>query len=497
MGASIAVDAAGNSYVTGFTQSPNFPTTSGAFDRTGARPTTSTCSCSKLNPTGTALVYSTFIGGTNFDWGRGITVDSAGNAYVTGQTKSSNFPTTSGAFDRSFNVDSCPRCGIDQEDAFVLKLNAAGSALAYSTFLGGFQEDDSLGIAIDGARNAYVTGQTGSSNFPVTTGAFDRTANGSFDAFVTKLNAAGSALVYSTRLGGEDNELPEAVKVDAAGNAYVGGSTRSAEFPTTPGAFDTTHARRRVRRALRPVPDQAEPRRFRARLLDVHRRRPATTSEATSTSTAAGTPTSSAAASRRTSRGASLEARSRPARRSSTRGRSRAARRRSSRRPTANAGSAARPARTARRRPTLRSVLQRRGRRRVRRQARRHRLACLRQLPRRLGVRGGRRHRAGPGRRRLPDRPHLLARLHDDAGRVRPHLGRRPADLLGDAFVAKVDVDATAPTVPPRRPLRPLRSSSPAAGAAVPSPVTFDWTTWPAPSPTRSRSTRSWRSARR
>ena len=187
-------------------------------------------------------MYSTFIGGTNFDWGRGITVDSAGNAYVTGQTKSSNFPTTSGAFDRSFNVDSCPRCGIDQEDAFVLKLNAAGSALTYSTFLGGFQEDDSFGIAIDGARNAYVTGQTGSSNFPVTTGAFDRTANGSFDAFVTKLNAAGSALVYSTRLGGEDNELPEAVKVDAGGNAYVGGSTRSAEFPTTPGAFDTTHA---------------------------------------------------------------------------------------------------------------------------------------------------------------------------------------------------------------------------------------------------------------
>ncbi len=241
MGASIAVDAAGNSYVTGFTQSPNFPTTSGAFDRTGAASNNLDVFVTKLNPAGTAAVYSTFIGGTNFDWGRGITVDSAGNAYVTGQTKSSNFPTTSGAFDRSFNVDSCPRCGIDQEDAFVLKLNAAGSALTYSTFLGGFDLDDSLGIAIDGARNAYVTGQTGSSNFPVTTGAFDRTANGSFDAFVTKLNAAGSALVYSTRLGGEDNELPEAVKVDGAGNAYVGGSTRSSGFPTTPGAFDTTH----------------------------------------------------------------------------------------------------------------------------------------------------------------------------------------------------------------------------------------------------------------
>ena len=119
MGASIAVDAAGNAYVTGFTQSPNFPTTAGAFDRTGAASNNLDVFVTKLNPTGTALVYSTFIGGTNFDWGRGITVDSAGNAYVTGQTKSSNFPTTSGAFDRSFNVDNCPRCGIDQYDAFV------------------------------------------------------------------------------------------------------------------------------------------------------------------------------------------------------------------------------------------------------------------------------------------------------------------------------------------------------------------------------------------
>ena len=235
MGAGIAVDAAGNAYVTGFTQSPNFPTTSGAFDRTGAASNNLDVFVSKLNPTGTALVYSTFIGGTNFDWGRDIEVDAAGNAYVTGQTRSSNFPTTGGAFDRSFNVDNCPRCGIDQYDAFVAKLNPAGSSLVYSTFLGGTDLDDSLGIAIDGARNAYVTGQTVSSNFPVTAGAFDRTANGGFDAFVTKLNAAGSALVYSTRLGGEDNELPEDVEVDGTGSAFVGGSTRSAGFPTTTG----------------------------------------------------------------------------------------------------------------------------------------------------------------------------------------------------------------------------------------------------------------------
>jgi hypothetical protein len=240
VGAAIAVDASGNAYVTGLTQSPDFRTTAGAFDRTGASGNNLDAFVTKLNPTGTALVYSTFLGGSNFEWGRGIAVDAAGNAYVTGQTKSSNFPTTGGAFDRTFNVDNCPRCGIDQYDAFVTKLNSAGSGLVYSTFLGGTQLDDSLGIALDGARNAYVTGQTASTNFPTTGGAFDTTASGGFDAFITKLNAAGSALVYSTRLGGADNELPADVEVDAAGNAYVGGGTRSAGFPTTPGAFDTT-----------------------------------------------------------------------------------------------------------------------------------------------------------------------------------------------------------------------------------------------------------------
>ena len=240
VGRAITVDGAGNSYVTGFTQSPNFPTTTGAYDRSGSASNDLDAFVTKLNPAGTAPVYSTFIGGTNFDWGRAITIDATGAAYVTGQTKSSNFPVTGGAFDRSFNVDTCPRCGIDQYDAFVLKLNPAGSALVYSTFLGGFDLDDSLGIALDASRNAYVTGQTVSSNFPVTGGAFDTTPGGGFDAFVAKLNATGSALVYSTRLGGEDNELPEDLRVDAGGNAVVGGSTRSSGFPTTAGAFDTT-----------------------------------------------------------------------------------------------------------------------------------------------------------------------------------------------------------------------------------------------------------------
>jgi Beta-propeller repeat len=241
-GTGIAVDSAGNAYLTGFTQSPNFPTTPGAFDRTGSASNTLDAFVSKLNATGTALVYSTFLGGGNTEKGRDIAVDASGNAYVTGQTWSPSFPTTGGAFDRTFNVDTCPRCGIDQQDGFVTKLNPAGSALVYSTFLGGTQFDDAMHIALDGARNAYVTGETGSSNFPTTAGAFDRTANGGWDAFVTKLNAAGSALVYSTRLGGADNDPPGGVAVDGAGSAYIGGSTRSADFPTTAGAFDTTHS---------------------------------------------------------------------------------------------------------------------------------------------------------------------------------------------------------------------------------------------------------------
>ncbi len=240
IGYGIAVDSAGNAYVTGLTQSPNFPTTAGAFDRTGATQNFLDAFVTKLNPSGTALVYSTFLGGGNFEWGRAIAIDGAGNAYIAGQTKSSDFPTTGGAFDRTFNVDTCPRCGVDQYDAFVTKLNAAGSALVYSTFLGGFDIDDALAIAVDGSGNAYIGGETGSSNFPVTSGAFDTTKNGEYDAFVTKLNAAGSALVYSTYLGGLLVDMAVTIAVDGSGNAHVAGSTRSPDFPTTAGAFDTT-----------------------------------------------------------------------------------------------------------------------------------------------------------------------------------------------------------------------------------------------------------------
>jgi hypothetical protein len=179
-GEGIAVGASGRAYVTGRTDSSNYPTTPGAFDRTldGGEDAFVT----KLNASGSALAYSTFLGGTSTEIGNGIAVDEEGRGYVTGWTTSADFPTTSGAFDRTFN-------GGDS-DVFVTKLNASGSALAYSTYLGGTSGDIGEDIAVRGGR-AYVTGVTYSfappSNYPTTRGAFDTSFSGGSDAFVTKL----------------------------------------------------------------------------------------------------------------------------------------------------------------------------------------------------------------------------------------------------------------------------------------------------------------------
>jgi hypothetical protein len=217
----------GRAYVTGVTRSAKYPTTPGAFDTTFNGDFDAFVT--KLNASGSALAYSTFLGGTSVDQGFGIAVDGEGRAYVTGITFSIDYPTTPGAFDTTFNGN---------EDTFVTKLNASGSALRYSTSLGGEGIDDGLGIAVRG-DNAFVTGRTSSADYPTTPGAFDTTPNGDIDAFVTKLNASGSALRYSTFLGGSsiDDGLGIAVRGD---NAFVTGSTLSVDYPTTPGAFDTT-----------------------------------------------------------------------------------------------------------------------------------------------------------------------------------------------------------------------------------------------------------------
>jgi hypothetical protein len=229
-GYTIAVDGAGSAYVTGYTWSSDFPTTSGAFDRSYNGYWDAFVV--KLNPAGSGLAYATFLGGSNDDRGYAIAVDGTGSAYVTGDTKSTDFPTTPGAFDRSHN---------GYWDAFVVKLNPAGSELAYATFLGGSGEDYSLAIAVDGTGSVYVTGGTGSSDFPTTPGAFDRSHNGGRDAFVAKLNPAGSALAYATFLGGSADDRGTAIAVDGAGSAYVTGDTGSSDFPTTPGAFDRSY----------------------------------------------------------------------------------------------------------------------------------------------------------------------------------------------------------------------------------------------------------------
>ena len=225
-GRGIAVDNRGSAYVTGYTWSSDFPKTTGT-SFSGFLDAFVT----KLSPDGSKLVYSTFLGGSDTAFGNGIAVDASGSAYVTGSTSSSDFPTTPGAFDTLFNGVS---------DAFVTKLSPNGNKLVYSTFLGGSASDSGNGIAIDASGNAYVTGSTSSLDFP-TAKAFDASYNGGFsDAFVTKLSPDGSRLVYSTFLGGSDNDSGNGIAVGASGNAYVTGQTRSSDFPTTPGAFDTS-----------------------------------------------------------------------------------------------------------------------------------------------------------------------------------------------------------------------------------------------------------------
>lgn len=229
-GTSIALDSAGSAYVTGTTQAADFPTTPGAFQTASRGP--EQAFVTKLNATGTALTYSTYLGGSNArDDGFGIAVDSGGSAYVIGSATSADFPTTPSAYQPTFNGDT---------DLFITKMSTDGSSLVYSTYLGGTRADHAAGIAVDSVGSAYVTGYTNSTNFPTTPGAFQATSGGIFDAFAAKLSANGSALMYSTYLGGSGFEQGQSIAVDASGSAYVTGFTHSANFPITPGAFQTT-----------------------------------------------------------------------------------------------------------------------------------------------------------------------------------------------------------------------------------------------------------------
>ena len=221
-GNAIAVDAAGNAYVTGDTYSTNFPTRGPYQPSIRGQQNTFVA---KLGTSG-SLIYSTYLGGNGTDHAAGIAVDTAGNAYVTGGTTSTNFPTAS----------PLQAASGGSQDAFVTKLNASGNALVYSTYLGGSggaagSLEAGSGIAVDATGAAYIAGSTSSSNFPVTAGAVQSTySGGGDDAFVTKLNPAGSALLYSTYLGGSSVDYATGIAVDFLGNAYVTGYTASSDF---------------------------------------------------------------------------------------------------------------------------------------------------------------------------------------------------------------------------------------------------------------------------
>jgi Beta-propeller repeat len=228
----IAVDSAGNAYVAGSTYSTDFPTVN-PLQGTNPNAANGVAFVAKINAAGSALLYSTYLGGTGGDNANAIAVDSAGNAYVVGDTVSTDFP----------SAGPLQAANAGNGDAFVTKFNATGSALLYSTYLGGSGLDSAAAIAVDSAGNAYVAGSTSSINFPTANpmqGA-NAATGGDTNAFVSKLNAAGNLLAYSTYLGGSTGDSGLAIAVDGSGDAYVAGETRSVDFPTA-NAFQSLHA---------------------------------------------------------------------------------------------------------------------------------------------------------------------------------------------------------------------------------------------------------------
>lgn len=262
VGTAIAVDSARNVYITGFTDSrANFPL-QGALQaqfKGGGNATNAMGDAfvAKINSTGEQLIYSTYLGGSLSDAGSSIAVDAQGNAYITGNTMSTDLPGASQGFQAQFAGSGtladafcattvlCSSLAVVQAgDAFVAKLNPAGSALVYSTYIGGALDDRGYAIAVDSRGSAWITGTTQSANFPVSTDAAQRTYNGQpptpgfhfGDAFVTQLDPAGKAIVYSSYIGGSGDDYGVGIAIDTVGNAYLSGGTTSINFPTTRGS---------------------------------------------------------------------------------------------------------------------------------------------------------------------------------------------------------------------------------------------------------------------
>ena len=213
---SIAVDSTGNAYLFGKSESTDFPMV-GALQPTSHGQ--GDCFVAKLNPSGSALIYSTYVGGSDHEWCKGIAVNSTGVAYIVGSTSSQDFP-----------LKNPLLAAAPYTNAFVTAIDASGGTLAFSTLLGGNSGDDANSVALDSASNVYVAGETGSTDFPLKN-AVQANLSGSTDAFVTKLNAGGSSLSYSTFVGGSAPDAAKGIAVDTLGGAYVVGTTYSLDFP--------------------------------------------------------------------------------------------------------------------------------------------------------------------------------------------------------------------------------------------------------------------------
>jgi hypothetical protein len=225
----MTLDSAGNSYVAGETYSIDFPVSNGSIQKSNKKEGDGVIF--KLNPEGTDLLFSTFLGGSGTDYVKSIEVASDGSIYVTGSTTSSDFPATPNAYRNKSS---------GKNDVFVAKLNFSATSLIYATYLGGSDADYPYGIAVDSFGNAYISGTTASSDFPISMNAYRSKYHGNYDAFVSKINPTGSILLYSLIISGSNYDYGRGIVLDKFFNAYVTGSTGSYNFPVTSGAYQST-----------------------------------------------------------------------------------------------------------------------------------------------------------------------------------------------------------------------------------------------------------------
>ncbi|MFY0643365.1 MAG: gliding motility-associated C-terminal domain-containing protein [Bacteroidia bacterium] len=239
----LTVNSAHQPVIAGFSWSSDFPTTAGAWDQTyGGGFNVYKGFVTKFNSTGDSLVFSTFLGGGSNDLIHSMTLDNSGNVYITGETKSSDFPTTTGCYDNTYN-GSAGGWGWNGGDAFLTKLNANGTNLLFSTYIGGANDDVGYDIQLSPSNEIYIVGKTGSGNFPVTPGSpiFNYNVLGATDGFVMKFKSDGKTLVYSKLMGGSQGDWFESVYINSFDEAYVAGISESSDFYTTKDAYQTSN----------------------------------------------------------------------------------------------------------------------------------------------------------------------------------------------------------------------------------------------------------------